>query len=71
MSPTELEKRVAILEKELTKLKNRVETVEPGKPWWERITGTFEKDPVYEQAMKLGRNYRQALSSSKSPRKQK
>ncbi len=71
MSPTELEKRVAILEKELTKLKNRVETVESGKPWWERITGTFEKDPVYEQAMKLGRKYRQSLSPGKSSRKGK
>ncbi len=54
MSPTELEKRVAILERELTKLKNRVETVASGKPWWERITGTFEKDPVYERAMQIG-----------------
>ncbi|MGD0383406.1 MAG: hypothetical protein ABSA77_07800 [Thermoguttaceae bacterium] len=71
MSPTELEKRVAMLEKELTKLKNRVETVGPGKPWWEQITGTFEKDPVYEQAMNLGRKYRQALSPSKSSRKRK
>jgi hypothetical protein len=71
MSPTELEKRVAMLEEELTKLKNRVETVDPGKPWWERITGTFEKDPVYEQAMKLGRQYRQALSTGTSSRKGK
>jgi hypothetical protein len=71
MSPIELEKRVAILEKELTKLKNRVETVGPEKPWWERITGTFEKDPVYEQAMKLGRKYRQSLGPRKSSRKGK
>lgn len=71
MSPTELEKRVAVLEKELTRLKNRVETVGAEKPWWERITGTFEKDPVYEQAMKLGRKYRQALDPRKSSSKRK
>jgi hypothetical protein len=71
MSPKALEKRVATLELELTKLKNRVETVEPGKPWWERIAGTFEKDPVYEQAMKLGKKYRQSLEHSGSSRKRK
>ncbi len=71
MSPTALEKRVATLEQELTKLKSRVETMEPGKPWWERIAGTFEKDPVYEKAMKLGRKYRQSLGPCKPSRKRK
>jgi hypothetical protein len=71
MSPTTLEKRVATLEKELTKLKNRVETVEPGKPWWERIAGTFKNDPVYEKAMKLGKKYRQSLEPRKSSGKRK
>ena len=71
MSPTALEKRVATLEKELSDLKNKIETVETGKPWWERIAGTFEKDPIHEQAMKLGRKYRQSLSPRTSSRKGK
>jgi uncharacterized membrane protein HdeD (DUF308 family) len=36
-----------------------------GKPWWERIAGSFDKDPVYAKAMKLGRAYRE----SQRPRK--
>lgn len=70
MSSTELEKRIAVLEEDLADLKRKVEGVETAKSWWERIAGTFEKDPVYEQAMKLGRAYRQSLRPGKlSPKR--
>jgi hypothetical protein len=71
MSPKALEKRVAALEEELAQLKTKVEKAKPEKPWWERIAGTFETDPVYEKAMKLGRDYRQSLESQKPSRKRK
>jgi len=71
MSPTSLENRIATLEQELTRLKNRIDSAGPGKPWWERIAGTFEKDPVYKQAMNLGKKYRQSLDPRKSSRKRK
>jgi hypothetical protein len=71
MSSTTLEKRVAALERELASLKSKVETAAPAKPWWEQIAGTFEKDPVYQRAMKMGREYRQSLNPSKSARKRK
>ncbi len=29
-----------------------------GKPWWEQIAGTFTNDSAYDEAMKLGREYR-------------
>ncbi len=61
MSAIDLEKRVAVLEENVADLKKKVEGVETAKSWWERIAGTFEKDPVYEQAMKLGRAYRKSL----------
>jgi hypothetical protein len=32
----------------------------PAEPWWECITGAFEDDPVFEQAMRLGRQYRES-----------
>ena len=54
---TALEKRIAVLEDELAKLKTRIEGTEP---WWERIAGTFENDPIYQKAMRLGRQYRRA-----------
>jgi hypothetical protein len=65
----EIEKRVAVLEEELATLRRKVE-VAPN-AWWEKIAGTFEKDPVYEQAMGLGREYRQSLRPNKPPRKRK
>lgn len=58
MRPAPLEKRVAILEAELAELKTRLEGTGSPKPWWERIAGTFQNDPIYEKAMKLGHQYR-------------
>ena len=52
-----LESRVEALEAELARLKEQLSA--PVR-WWEDI-GTFANDPVYEQAMKLGRAYRRSL----------
>ena len=54
-----LEERVAILEVEITKIKNKVESsTTTTKPWWEKITGTFADSPDYDKAMQLGKKYR-------------
>ena len=66
-----IEKRVAVLEKELASLRKKVEAASTPKAWWDRIAGTFDKDPVYERAMKLGREYRKSQKPEKSPRKRK
>ncbi len=71
MTSTALEKRVAAVEEELARLKSKVQGMETPKPWWERISGTFENDPVYEQAMKLGRQYRKSLKPRTPHRKTK
>ena len=71
MGSAGIEKRVAVLERELANLRRQVEGTNAPQPWWERIAGTFENDPVYQQAMKLGRKYRQSLRPDKSPRKRK
>jgi hypothetical protein len=67
----QLEQRVAALEAEVAKLKSKLEERETSLPWWERIVGTFQDDPIYEQAMQLGRQYRQSLRPRPSPRPQK
>ncbi len=59
MGKANLEKRLAELEQELADLRMKVEALTGAKPWWERIAGTFQKDPIYERAMQLGRKYRQ------------
>jgi hypothetical protein len=71
VKPVEIEKRVTALEEELASLKKKFAGTRAQEPWWERITGTFEKDPVYQRAMKLGRQYRQSLKPGKSLRKRK
>jgi hypothetical protein len=61
MRSLEIEARVAILEAEVERLRAQVEPGVKPAPWWERITATFADDPAHEQAMKLGRQYRQSL----------
>jgi hypothetical protein len=60
MTDIKLERRLKELEKEVELLRKKVDTLATPQPWWDRIAGTFEKDPVYERAMKLGRKYRRA-----------
>ena len=55
-SPSELEQRVSVLEAEMDKLKRKLDQLDDVKPWWEQITGTFEDDPIYDEAMLLSRN---------------
>jgi hypothetical protein len=56
----QLEERVALLEAEVTRLKNKVDQNMPVK-WWEQIAGTFADNPAYDEAMQLGREYRDSL----------
>jgi hypothetical protein len=71
MTLSALEKRVAALEGELAALRRKIETKGTSDPWWERIAGTFAHDPIYEEAMKLGRKYRESLRPKKEPRRKK
>lgn len=57
---TELERRVATLEAEVERLKARLDEPPAVAPWWERISGAFADDPAFEEAMRLGRKYREA-----------
>jgi hypothetical protein len=62
--PEQLEQRVAHLEAEVAQLKNKIENGETSKPWWERVAGTFADNSAYDEAMKLGREYRDSLRPS-------
>ncbi len=64
-STSQLEHRVAALEAEVTRLKSKIEAMHPTTPWWEQIAGTFQNDPMYEEAMRLGRHYRLSLRPRK------
>jgi hypothetical protein len=60
--PEQLEDRVALLETEVARLKNKIET--ESQPWWEKIAGAFAENPAYDEAMRLGREYRESLRAA-------
>lgn len=60
----QLEERVAILEAEVARLKNQIEhQTESTTPWWKKVSGTFKDNPAFEEAMRLGREYRESQRS--------
>lgn len=48
-----LEARVAALEAEMAKLRKGT--------GWAKMKGRFANDPIYDEAMRLGRQYRESL----------
>lgn len=70
MATANIEDRVAMLESEVARLRGRMESAERfGKPWWQQIAGTFTNDPIYEEAMRLGREYRASLRPKQPKRR--
>ncbi|MBI3649592.1 MAG: hypothetical protein HY231_00925 [Acidobacteria bacterium] len=62
MAVVEIELRVAALEDEVARLKEQLEKVAPSQEdWLDEIYGAFDNDPIYEEAMRLGREYRESL----------
>ena len=66
MATTSLEERVAALEAEMARLKQQLQP-EPKKPWWQERIGAFANDPMYDEAMRLGREYRESLRPTETP----
>lgn len=63
MAVITLEERVAAVENELAQLKQQLQTEAQSAPlpWWEKIAGTFADSEHYDEAMRLGREYRESL----------
>jgi hypothetical protein len=67
-----LEKRLAVVEAELAKLKEKKRSSPREKSahvWLEKIYGAFANDPEYLEAMRLGREYRDERQPSPKSRK--
>ena len=68
MAKRSLEERVAALEAEVACLKAQLEGDDMDRqPWWKKIAGTFADDPMYAEAMRYGREWRE--SSRPKPRR--
>jgi hypothetical protein len=66
-----LEQRVKALEEELARLKAQVgEKDKTAVDWLDKIWGSFANDPIYDEAMRLGREYRESLRP-KPPKRRK
>ena len=59
MNTMKLEDRVTALEAEVARLKKKLD--KDSRPWTEKIAGAFANDPAFEEAMRLGREYRESL----------
>lgn len=57
----QLEARVETLEKELAEMKQLlVGAVEKKAPWWLQVAGSFESDPDFDEAVRLGQEWRKS-----------
>ena len=72
MAAESLEDRVTALEKELARLKVRLEPTKNTSPdWIDKISGSFANDPIYEEALRLGREYRESLRPKPKKRRKR
>ncbi len=61
LSQQQLEEKVIFLEKEINQVKKILSiNVKKSVPWWEEIAGTFADNLAFEEAVKLGNQYRQS-----------
>ena len=58
-----LSERVARLEEQVSRLSEQVSgAARPQEAvWWKKVVGVFQDDPEFEEAMRLGRAYRESL----------
>ncbi len=64
MATPTLEERVAALETRLEQIEHRQEPDKSDEtiPWWKRIVGIYQDNPDFEEAVRLGREWREAQS---------
>lgn len=58
MNPNDIESRIVVLEKEISSLKTKFAKIENDEPWWKQRIGLFEDDPSHNEAVCLGRRWR-------------
>lgn len=57
---TTLEDRVSALETQLAQLLAEKQATNTNTPWWRQRYGAFQDDEMYDEAMRLGAEYRRS-----------
>lgn len=57
---TTLEERVSALEAQVAQLLAEKQAEKNEVPWWQRWKGAFQDDEMYDEAMRLGAEYRRS-----------
>ena len=68
MTTAQIKKRLTALEAEVASLKS---SSPPNKPWWDKIAGVFADDPAFDEAMLLGRKWRESENRKSLSRKKR
>ena len=63
MATATIEERLATLEEKIARLTGEeIETNLPeNAPWWKKIVGVYKNDLEFDEAERLGREYRESL----------
>ena len=63
------EERLTTLKREMNRVKARLEpeTVQPLNPWLDHVCGAFKDDPLFEEAVKYGREWRESQNAHAIP----
>ena len=61
MAAVTIEERVSKLEAKMAQLVGEQEYQKPKAAWWKKIVGVYKNDPEFEEAERLGREYRESL----------
>jgi hypothetical protein len=64
-----LKERMSAMETELAELRNEINKTH--EPWWKAWMGAFQEDPLFEQAMKYGQQWRRGQKPKPAKKKRK
>jgi hypothetical protein len=57
----QLEARVETLETELAQMRETIaQNLQKKEPWWLKVAGSFEHDPTFDEAVRLGAEWRRS-----------
>jgi hypothetical protein len=60
MTSQQIEEKILSIEKELAQVKQALAASQSEKPSWLNVVGSFENDPDFDEAVRLGQEWRKS-----------